>query len=400
MRKLLWIGDAVASTGFARCTHKTLEVVERDWDVVVLGLNYFGDPHSYPYKIYPCYPGGDFFGVRRVREIMRLEKPDLIVIQNDPWNIRPYMEMIREESETIPVVGAIAVDGLNCRGTELNLLDACVFWTNFGLNEARAGGFTKPGFVVPLGVDESIYFPRSRQECREQVLGIPELADAFIVGHVARNQPRKRLDLTIRYFCQWLAKSQVQDAYLMLHVAPTGDVGYDLRQLFRYYKERYQLGKRLILSEPDPGKGDPEEKVAAIYGCFDVLFTTTQGEGWGLPVLEAMACGVPAIVPDWSALGDWAAPAAYLVPCTSTSATFNGVNVIGGIMDEGRAIAALDHMYSLPALRERYRKAGIALAARPDYRWPAIGAAFCEALERSWQARIGSTPAVGAAAHG
>ena len=133
MRKLLWIGDADVATGFARCTHHVLDVLKETWDVHVLGLNYRGDPHSWPYPIYPC---GDLFGLGRVSELLGRIKPNLVVVQNDPWNIPEYLKQIQD----IPVVATMPVDGKNCRGGKLNGLALAVFWTQFGLNEARSGG--------------------------------------------------------------------------------------------------------------------------------------------------------------------------------------------------------------------------------------------------------------------
>src|SRR4030042_4693883 len=110
-------------------------------------------------------------------------------------------------------------------------------------------------------------------------------------------------------------------------------MGYDVRQLMRYYGFTKE-DKRLILAEPHIGHGVEEEMLPSVYSSFDVQLTTTQGEGWGLTTMEGMACGVPQIVPDWSALGEWAREAALLVPCSTHAVTPNGVNVVGGAPDK------------------------------------------------------------------
>jgi len=45
----------------------------------------------------------------------------------------------------------------------------------------------------------------------------------------------------------------------------------------------------------------PHDKMAAIYSSLDVLLAPSAGEGFGIPVVEAQACGVPVIVSDFSA---------------------------------------------------------------------------------------------------
>ena len=44
------------------------------------------------------------------------------------------------------------------------------------------------------------------------------------------------------------------------------------------------------------------EMMAHIYSSLDVLLNPATGEGFGIPVLEAQACGTPVIVTDFSAM--------------------------------------------------------------------------------------------------
>jgi D-inositol-3-phosphate glycosyltransferase len=372
MKRLLWIGDAVSATGFARCTHKILDVLKDSYEVSVLGLCYLGDPHEYQYKIYPTWPGGDAFGIGRVGFVMKREKPDLIIIQNDPWNIPAYIREIRAIDKNIPIIGAVAVDGKNCRGKDLNDLALAIFWTEFAAQEARQGGHTGAQAVVGLGVDLDIYKPTPTREARS-FIGIPEpLLDSFIVGNVNRNQPRKRLDLMISYFAEWVKSFRVENAYLYLHVAPTGDDAWNLQQLMQYYGFTGSK-KRLIQATPETAYGISEEELAKTYSCFDVMMTTTQGEGWGLPTMEAMACGVPQIVPKWSALEEWCGDAAVQITCSEIAMTVNRINTIGGIPNRFEMIEALDKLYRNPQVCAAYSAAGMALVAQERFRWQNIG---------------------------
>lgn len=384
MRNLLWVGDAACDSGFARCTHKTIPgLIRAGWNVSVLGLNYRGDPHDYPYPIYPAWPGGDMFGVKRIADIAQQTKADLVVIQNDPWNIPAYVKRLDSLPARPVVVGAIAVDGLNCAGKSLNGLDRAIFWTQFAQREAQAGGMFIPSGVVPLGVDLDLYSPGPKMASREAfVPEHPVTHDGFWVINVNRNQPRKRLDLTIQYFAEWMHSFNIKDAFLYLHVCPTGDVGVDCDQLAGYYG----LKGHVILEQPDAFKGDTEEHLVRSYRCSDVLISTTQGEGWGLTTMEAMACGVPCVVPAWSALGEWAAPAAQLVPCSSQTVTFGGPNVVGGVPDKDAMITSLQALYSDHDLRMQTRQRGLDLVRQPQFRWDHIADRFAEQVEMAWQA--------------
>jgi glycosyltransferase involved in cell wall biosynthesis len=145
--------------------------------------------------------------------------------------------------------------------------------------------------------------------------------------------------------------------------------------------EYYGLANRLIFTTPDIGFGVPPSTLVKTFSCFDVQINTGQGEGWGLTAMEGMACGVPQIAGDWSALGEWAKDAAYLVECTTTAVTPNRINVIGGIPDKELFINALQEMYSKPDLREDYTKRGFELVGNPVYRWENIAHEISEAVE-------------------
>jgi glycosyltransferase involved in cell wall biosynthesis len=45
----------------------------------------------------------------------------------------------------------------------------------------------------------------------------------------------------------------------------------------------------------------PQQALAALYTDADVLLATSAGEGFGVPVIEAQACGTPVIVSNWTA---------------------------------------------------------------------------------------------------
>jgi glycosyltransferase involved in cell wall biosynthesis len=46
--------------------------------------------------------------------------------------------------------------------------------------------------------------------------------------------------------------------------------------------------------------GVPEEELAMLYSAADIFALPTTGEGFGLPILEAMSCGTPVVVPNVS----------------------------------------------------------------------------------------------------
>lgn len=408
-KRVLWVGDAACPSGFGRATHEILDTVRYDYNVAVLGLNYRGAPHTYRpssdnpdgYEITPANieDNSDIFGVKAIVAICDEHRPDIIVIQNDGWNIQGYIRHLRlkrgdgsyyfKEHAQTPVIAAVAVDGRNFNGAWLNGVDHAIFWTQFALDEARNGGYAGAASVIPLGVDTRTFHPVDRLDARSRVLprcldrcSTPDTCQssdtAFIVGNVNRNQPRKRLDLTVRYFATWVRKYGIKDAYLFLHVAPTGDHGYDIASLARYYG----IARHVITQEPPTWHGRPDSHMVDTYNSFDLQITTTQGEGFGFTTFEGMACGVPQIVPAWSALEELTKDAAWQVKCptTSASAPQGHMSVIGGVADEDSFVHALNVMYENRHYREQNSKAGLERVNEDRFKWPVIGRQYSQLI--------------------
>lgn len=390
--KVLWVGDFGTSTGFARVTEACCHaLVENGHEVVVLGLGYYGDPIDRPWKSYPCVNplagGRDAYGIGRIGAIMFAEQPDVIVVLNDPWNIPAYLDSLEGFANRLaeagqaprlpPVVGFLAVDAVNQDGEPLNRLAHVAVWTEWAAGELKRCGYAGSTTVVPLGVDTSVFSPRDRVLSR--AVAAPTAEDCFLIGVVGRNQPRKRIDLTLAVFAEFVERYRIDDAKLYIHTAPTGERGCDIRRLVRHYN----LHGRVIVNEPAVGCGVAEQEMPLIYSSFDVYLTTTQGEGWGLPALEAMACGVPVVAPRWSGLASWAGEGAVLVPCTETAlnAPINGnPYTIGGVVGRSECASALHDLYVSSNHRAACRQRGLRLAEKLP--WEATGAGMLGVLER------------------
>lgn len=170
-------------------------------------------------------------------------------------------------------------------------------------DELLAHGWVQPEkiSVVNLGAD-TIFFPEADPEADQQVerlLGGATLGQANIL-HVGSTIPRKRIDVLLRAFAE-IKKESPKAALLRVG----GPLTSDQQTLAR------QLGvESSILVLPFL----TDRQLAALYRRSTVLLLPSEREGFGLPLLEAMSCGLPAVTSDIPALREIGGEAAFYSP--------------------------------------------------------------------------------------
>jgi glycosyltransferase involved in cell wall biosynthesis len=308
MQKILYAGDAFVETGFGRVAENLLPALAEQYEVVVMSTNYGGDPHpeAKKYKVYPAMlHGTDPFGAHRIAEIIQREKPDLIWVTNDIWiainlwnQAKPLQEQfgfkwfVYTPIDSYGLFPSLAAPMLEW--------DGLATYTEFAAKELRLAGYDKHIDVVGHGTDFTKFFPMNKAECRKE-LGVPE--DVFIVFNGNRNQPRKRIDLTIKGFIEF-AKDK-PDARLWLHMGAK-DMGWPIVELFKRVARDagYDATGKLILTSPSFSTDNclPVEQLNKVYNAVDIGVNTCIGEGWGLVNTEHAATGVAQLVPDHTSL--------------------------------------------------------------------------------------------------
>lgn len=383
MRKLLFCGDAVAHTGLACVTHNVLKYLHDKWEIHVLGVNYHGDPHHYPYKIYPADTWGkDQLGFNRIGPLYNSIKPDVVLILADWWLTWQYRDRLPDEAT---VAAYIPVDGEGLDPvhiTKLNRLDHAIWYTEFGKHEAEAAGYQGRSDVIPHGVDLELFRPLDRTNCREQ-LGLFSAIrkNDFLIGNINRNQPRKRMDLSIAAYAKFLELTNADDAFLYLHCErkPVPGSGWDID---RCTQQNGVVGKVLLPIHKTSFYGHDWEFMPTIFNAMDVQITTTIGEGWSLPTAEGAACGIPQLVPSPCAgLTEWMNDQRLHYKTIDRFVNLE-TNVYHTLPDVDDLAMCLASLYESHQLREEYGQAALAVVSDSKYRWPTIADRFHRILDK------------------
>ena len=160
---------------------------------------------------------------------------------------------------------------------------------------------------VPHGVDTQLFRPQPEiKEGVRESIGIPK--DAFLVGMVAANAapgefPRKGYAQAFSAFARFLERHD--DAWLYAHTRPVD--GMNLESLMIVLNDLSSKPGLIMerIKFPPHGTwylGLPRDQMADLFCSFDVLLNPSMGEGFGIPIIEAQACGIPVIASDHSAM--------------------------------------------------------------------------------------------------
>jgi glycosyltransferase involved in cell wall biosynthesis len=360
----LWISDAGAPTGFGRVTHEIAErLVDNGHDISVLAVAYSAaDPVQTNLKLYRADSGPtrSYLGLDRVLEVMQKVQPELVVTLEDiPMLMhRLFKNPFDQEqalARAVPIISYVPVDGYGLPPAWLKLKEHVhmVPMSGFGAEMLDIQGH------IPHGVDTEMFHPispehplettaglmTSKAQCRE-AFGIPQ--GDFVIGRVDTNSGRKDWGSTWRVIDAALRAGLDESTTLAaFHTkANVPSHGSDLNALVSRGKGRF-----MVTNADDWLTAD----VVAFINCFDITLSTSRGEGFGLGLAESLACGVPVLASDCSAITEVVGPGGVLVKPWARMTNPYGVD---NMLADTSSMAA--QLVMLSRNRERLQELGTA----------------------------------------
>ncbi len=155
--------------------------------------------------------------------------------------------------------------------------------------------------VIPIGVAPE--FSSSADERADRAASVivgPKTSESIEILHVSSTIPRKRIDVLLKVFAT--IRAEVPAARLIRAGGPFTDAQNELASALRI--------ESAIVHAPFIERAT----LAALYRRAAIVMTPSQSEGFGLPLLEAMACGAPVLASDIAALREVGGAVAEYAP--------------------------------------------------------------------------------------
>lgn len=246
---------------------------------------------------------------------------DLFILNQEIWsNLElPWIAWTPLDADTI------GTPTLNL----LKLVDYPVAMSTHGTIQMVEVG-VEPAATIYHAVDMDIYKPKDKRECRKE-LGLDE--EAYIIGMVMANKgDRKQYATQLAAIAQWMKTDPDRNIKVYIHTDTTSQMGgWDMKTITT---KLGLTGKVYSTSQYDASViGLSESMMATLYNSFDVLMNCSGGEGFGVPIVEAQACGVPVLATNVTAMTELVHNGYLVEPISRSLANHYGYQYVPSIAD-------------------------------------------------------------------
>lgn len=345
-RILVWADSPTVATGFAQVSRNILKELHKTgrYEIDMVGINYYGDydrdkfekEYGFISRLVPAQYNTtpDLYGRENLIRILAGEHPVLkppydiffsiqdhfIIHQKDSSSSKGLGQAIKTmQKNTLMAkefrenhfvwVGYFPVDSVlkpTWVHEAIGMCDYPVAYCEYGRDEILKHDTAELHLhdrlkVIYHGTNTKDFYPADAEtKARWRKDLFKEKADHFILMSVARNQPRKDLFKTLLVFREWLKTHPKSLLYMHCDpIDPSGANIFDTAQLIGV-----PLSNLVFTNQFQAHRGVPIAQLNKIYNSADAFITTTLGEGWGLPITEAMACKLPVYAPYHTAIKD------------------------------------------------------------------------------------------------
>jgi glycosyltransferase involved in cell wall biosynthesis len=319
---LLFYGDFNCTTGFGNVSKQLIDnwSKNKNFNIVILAINDLSEkPYNYKENVFviPCLVADenkDSYARLELLKTLYSENFDVFFALNDIEvlnsmnehlaNVKKERAKANKKKTKFVLYTPIDSEPRPSDCEVVNIFDEVITYTEYGravLKPIIKESVWKKIKVIPHGIDTEVFYPipyeLENSETKKQIFGRD---DVFVFGSVNRNSARKDLATLMIGFAMFKHTSQA-DAVLYLHCNPKDKMGIDCYRL----SERLglEVGKDIFFPKDfNENNGISESELNKIYNTFNCFITTTTAEGWGLSIVEAMACKKLVVAPKHTSI--------------------------------------------------------------------------------------------------
>jgi glycosyltransferase involved in cell wall biosynthesis len=276
------------------------------------------------------------FGRWRFDKVLLDFRPNVVIDIRDYW-----MNHYQSQSPLRPFFNWVLMPTVDSAPQQESWIDtflhadAVFTYSDWGAQILQQQSNNKINYVgtASPGVDLETFCMKPNRELIKAKYGLPQ--DSFVIGSVMRNQKRKLIPELLVAFRQLLNELENDNSplanktYLYLHTSYP-DAGWDIPELLRqnrllnkvyfsYHCSKCQSTHSEVYTHPckvcknclestsrftSVTNGVSNETLSDIYNMLDIYVQYAICEGFGMPQVEAGACGVPIATVNYSAMED------------------------------------------------------------------------------------------------
>ena len=265
-------------------------LVERGHEIKVAGLGYLGQEHWHKFSIIPAQNLQEAHAI--ILNLNNMWKFDVLIVALDIPLHERFLQLFKGRQFKYIGIMPIEADPL-CFSWAMVLMEMNKVFiiSEFGTQEAKKAGIDAEH--LQIGIDTSSWkqpTEEEREKLREN-FGFSE--DTFVVLTVADNQERKNLARAMEIFADF---SKDKDAKYIMVTREHNRVGWKLRD----YAQELGINNNFMIFE----RGMPFKELWSMYAVSNAFLLPSKAEGLGMPLLEAMAIGLPCLGTNCTAIAE------------------------------------------------------------------------------------------------